>query len=136
MSDTFSERLMRGLKEFNMTQDEIINGGWRYCGGDRGRHLNYWRTCHGDMPLPDHESKCVCGHKITENCYITDGKELLVLGMCCIKRFVPKCTRTCERCGEPHKNRIVNRCNECRIGVCDGCGKNITSYNKKCFKCL
>lgn len=126
---------LRGLMEYNMTLEDIEKSGWKYCGGSRGRHMNYWKTCYGNMPLPKHEEHCVCNHKITENCYITDGKEILVLGMCCIKRFIPKSTRTCEKCGEPHKNRVVNRCNECRLGVCDGCGTEIDEWYKKCLPC-
>ena len=126
---------LRGLREYNMTLEDIEKSDWKYCGGNRGHHLNYWRTCHGNMSLPPHETHCVCNHKITENCYITDGKDILVLGMCCIKKFIPKSTRTCEKCGKPHKNRVVNRCNECRLGVCDGCGIEIEEWYNKCLTC-
>ena len=29
----------------------------------------------------------------------------------------------CEKCGKLHINKIVNRCDTCRVGVCDDCGK-------------
>jgi len=85
--------------------------------------------------LPEPTDECVCGHHIAENCYITDGERILILGICCIKKFIPKNTRTCEKCEEPHKNRIVNRCNNCRIGVCDNCSKNCNESYKKCYNC-
>lgn len=129
----FLKRVENELSEYGMTLKDLE--GWRYCGGTNGPHLKYWKIQFKDMPLPDRVNKCLCRHPIVENCYITDGKEILVLGNCCIKRFVPKCTRTCERCGEPHKNRVVNRCNDCRVGVCDGCGKEIDETYKKCYKC-
>jgi hypothetical protein len=130
-----TEKFIKGLQNYGLTYDEILNSNWRYCGGRSGRHLNYFKLCCKDDDLPDPVNECVCGHIIKENCYITDGKQLLVLGNCCIKKFIPNSSRTCEKCGEPHKNRVVNRCENCRIGVCDVCGKNCDEMYKKCYKC-
>ncbi len=111
---------IKGLKEYNLTNEEIIAEGWKYCGGNEGRHLNYFRiACPGEV-LPDQADECVCGHNIVENCYITDGDRILILGNCCIKRFIPDSGRTCERCGEPHRNRKDNLCSDCRPR-CAGC---------------
>jgi hypothetical protein len=113
-------RFTNGLKQYNLTQEELIN--WKYCGGNTGSHLNYFRLCFGDKePLPEHTNKCICGHPITENCYIENGEELIVLGSCCVKRFITK-RRTCGICNEPHKNIKINRCNDCRV-KCDKCRK-------------
>ena len=160
MSINFLKRFQNGLmQKYNMTIEDLE--AYKYCGGTKGSHKNYWKIQYGDTPLPDRENKCVCGHHIVENCYITNGKELLVLGNCCIKKFVPKSTRTCEKCGEPHKNttvnscnacrpksnktcekcgqphknRVVKICNDCRVGVCEGCGKKIDERYKKCYSC-
>ena len=59
---------------------------------------------------------CICGHDISENCYITDGNIIIVLGNCCIRKYLPKtqCGRTCRICKQPHKNRKNNICNKCR----------------------
>ena len=64
--------------------------------------------------FPATTNKCICEHKIIGNCYITNGERLLVLGNCCIKKFVPDSGRTCDKCGNKHKNRKINRCNTCR----------------------
>jgi hypothetical protein len=45
------------------------------------------------------------------------------LGNSCIKRFIKKSGRTCETCGEPHKNRKVNMCNKCRPTIKSYCGR-------------
>jgi len=132
---SLSTRFIKGLREYNITSKEIKDGEWSYCGGDTGRHLNYFKLCKKNTEHPSYTDKCVCGHQITENCFITNGARIIVLGNCCIKRFIPKSTRTCEECGEPHRNRIVNRCNECRIGLCDGCDRDIDSKYKKCYAC-
>lgn len=128
-------KFIEGLKKYDLTYDEITNSNWKYCGGRNGHHLNYFKLCFKHDKLPEIETNCVCGHHIEENCYITDGKEILVLGNCCIKKFIPKSSRTCENCGEPHKNRIVNRCNDCRKGICDVCDKTCDSKYKKCYNC-
>ena len=132
-SHKLTDKFIKGLKNYNLTIDEIKN--WKYCGGNRGRHINYFKLCCPDDDLPEPANECVCDHRIEENCYITDGKEILVLGNCCIKKFIPKSSRTCENCGESHKNRVVNRCHECRVGICDECSKNCDPGYKKCYNC-
>jgi hypothetical protein len=90
---------------------------FQYAGGRNGRHANYWKLMFGDKPFPERQIKCVCGHLITENCYIMDetGK-IYVVGNKCIKRYLlkEKSGRTCEKCKAPHKNRTVNLCKKCR----------------------
>ncbi len=130
-----TDRFINGLKDYDLTYDEIKNGNWKYCGGNRDRHLNYFKLCCKNEDLPDKVNECVCGHKITENCYITDGEQILILGNCCIKKFIPKSSRTCERCDQPHKNRLVNRCNSCRWGICDICDKSCSGAYTKCYGC-
>jgi hypothetical protein len=133
METKLSKQFKSGLKDVGLKYEDM--GDWKYCGGDTGRHLNYFiLTCPND-DKPPHDNKCVCGHDIIENCYITDGDNILVLGNCCIKRFLKKSGRTCSLCEKPHRNQIVDRCNECRVGLCDGCGKECDPSYKKCRKC-
>ena len=135
-SEKLSKAFKKGLKEkYEMTIEDLDD--WRYCGGNRNRHYRYWKLQYGDTPVPEMEVECVCYHPIKEQCYITNGEELLVLGNCCIQKFVAKCTRTCERCGDPHKNRIINRCNNCRVtsGWCSYTCKNIGICKKGKERC-
>ena len=131
-SANLTQQFIKGLKNYGLNYDDVIN--WKYCGGDTGRHLNYFILCCNDN-LPEWTNECVCGHSIKENCYVTDGENLLILGNCCIKKFIPKSSRTCEKCNEPHKNRTVNRCNKCRKGVCDKCNNTCNEKYKKCYNC-
>ena len=109
-----TKRFIKGLKTHNLTYEEIKNNKWKYCGGTKGSHLNYFKTCYEGKDLPTHTNNCICGHHIQENCYITNGERIIVLGNCCIKKFVPKSGRTCEDCGKPHRNRADNKCHDCR----------------------
>lgn len=110
---TISRRFENGLKRYNISPDDLKEN-WKYCGGDRGRHLNYYNVvCPGEDP-PNNEARCLCGHRIKENCYITDGNFILTLGNCCVQRFLQKTTRSCEVCGCAHRNRKDNRCKKCR----------------------
>jgi hypothetical protein len=111
-----TEKFIKGLKNYNLTIDDIENSGFKYCGGNKGRHLNYYKLIYGNREIPYIIENCVCGHNIKENCYITNGDITLTLGICCIKKFLPgyKQGRTCEKCEKPHKNRICNTCNDCR----------------------
>jgi len=125
----------KGLKEkYNLTYEDVKDN-WRYCGGDKKSHFNYWKLVYKDKELPKKENTCVCSHYIQENCYITDGNNILVVGNCCIKAFVVKCNRTCENCGETHRNRKVNKCNNCKEKLCIKCSVPIQSKYRKCYKC-
>jgi hypothetical protein len=130
-----TDKFIKGLQEYNLTYNDIIKNNWKYCGGDSGRHHNYYKLCYPNDDQPPHENECICGHFIEENCYITDGKEKLVLGNCCIQKFIPKSSRTCETCGKPHKNRKVNKCNNCRIGICNKCNKPCNYKYPTCYSC-
>jgi len=110
---SISKRFSNGLKRYNISLDNLKEC-WRYCGGEKGRHLNYYNLCCVGEEQPEHEDRCICGHLIKENCYITDGNYILTIGNCCIKRFLPNSTRTCERCNKPHRNRKDNLCIGCR----------------------
>tara|TARA_R110000796_G_C14342091_1_gene410495 strand:- start:55 stop:564 length:510 start_codon:yes stop_codon:yes gene_type:complete len=130
-----SQQFINGLENYGLTYNEILKSGWKYCGGDTGRHRNYFKMVFPNTKIPEPLFKCVCDHVIMEHCYISNGKNLLTLGNCCIKKFIPKCGRTCNKCEEPHKNRLVNRCNNCRIGICDECDKKCDNSRNKCYDC-
>jgi hypothetical protein len=110
------------MLRLHISRDELLEN-YVYCGGardSRQSHANYFLLFFdGDPPpYPDHEETCVCDHYIKENCYITDKRDkkncLVVLGNCCIKRFIPASGRTCSECGDPHQNRRDNYCADCR----------------------
>ena len=136
-SQQLTKQFIDGLEEYNITIAQLQSN-FKYCGGDSNSHRNYYLLyCkNNDLPKPENTISCICGHRIVENCYITDGTQILVLGNCCIKKFIPKSSRTCEKCGDSHKNRIVNKCNKCRSGSCDRCGDFCDFRYKKCFKCF
>ena len=105
---------------------------WEYAGGDTGRHARYFAIKFaGTLTTPPpYNTECICTHDIVENCYLQcrlNRDLLLVVGNCCIKKFLPKELqgRTCAICGKPHRNRRDNFCNECRAKgprPCADCG--------------
>jgi hypothetical protein len=135
-----NKRFEEGMKLLGYTIEEIKK--WVYCGGDahttendntRGQsHLNYWLTQkHYDIRKgkPIHMKECVCKVPIIQQCFISspDGEEILVVGNCCINQYTDKgVSRTCSRCGDKHKNRKDDFCNECRKII-----KQETSNRKK-----
>ena len=109
-------RFIQGLDEIGVSSEAVSH--FKYCGGDTGSHLNYWRLCFGREELPENTTVCICGHKIVKNCYITgtigDEEMIIIVGSCCIKRFIPKYRRTCEKCEREHRNTKNNLCKNCR----------------------
>ena len=100
--EDIESRFIRGLENYDLTKQDIEEGGWFYCGGRSGRHLNYWNMLNQQRKkpwsFPDLINECVCGHSIIQNCYITNKKQILTLGSCCIKRFIKNNKRTCIEC--------------------------------------
>jgi len=126
METKISKQFQKGLAEYDLSIDDLTK--WRYCGGNKGRHLNYFRKCCPNDDKPENKDECICGHAIVENCYITNGPELLIVGNCCINRFLPKenAGRSCEICKKRHKNRKDNLCHDCRKNngkTCEICRK-------------
>ena len=126
------------MANYGMTLQDLNS--WSYCGGDRGAHLKYFMLCNTGAMLqtPPHMDSCVCGHDIVHNCFIKneDNTRMLVLGNCCIKKFMRQSGRTCEVCGMSHRNSSVNRCNGCRLRPqCNSCGCSIARNNRRCYPC-
>lgn len=111
---TFKEKFIEELKH---SEHDFIKQ-WFYIGGNRGRHLNKYRTLFGEFPNNiERKNSCICTHHIEEQCYIKNKitEEILVVGNCCINRFICNTDQRCELCKEPHKNRKNNYCNKCRL---------------------
>jgi hypothetical protein len=111
-----------GVLEKGYNPEEVFNT-WKYAGGDKQkRHISYWNmmTMAHKIKRPTTTNKCLCGHHIVENCFITDGTNVLVVGNECIKKYVKKKTRSCERCGDTHRARLHNYCRKCKAsaGLC------------------
>jgi|TARA_R110000782_G_scaffold117136_1_gene207244 hypothetical protein len=132
MSKELSEKFTKGIKELNMTIEEIQT--YKYVGGNRGSHRNYFKLVFGENEeLPEHQEYCVCNHKISDNCYIFKDDAFIVMGNCCIKKFITKSGRTCAECLQPHINRKHNLCNSCLDGKCFECLQPSFGY-KYCSK--
>jgi hypothetical protein len=115
----------------------------KFCGGDTKKEdINWWYEYFKENPRthPAEMAECVCHHWIKENCYIhTHKNEILVLGNCCIKKFITQDKRRCNICERPHKNRITNKCKECKKEILDELKqsiKNLKSYNSLIKKYL
>ena len=151
---------------------ETLMEDYKYAGGDDAngsnpRHLHYYNLARPNEPTPEHVDNCeICSHDIIENCYIEHKLrgDIMVVGNCCIKRFVEDSGRTCrdcgaehrnrthnlckacinsnriaaatcDTCGARHRNRVVNRCKGCREHKCDKCGGVKTSHRTTCDSC-
>jgi hypothetical protein len=126
MSD-LSKRFLNGLKQYNINL-ETLKKKWKYCGGNTGRHYEYFLIACKDEILPDDANKCLCGHKIKENCFITDGYYIITLGNCCVKKFLKFNGRSCAICENPHRNRKTNKCNQCRYKMTKKYGRYVVKF--------
>lgn len=123
--------VVENLYKLGLTFKEVRET-FRYVGGDgmtrtenpnhiqsaqQIAHEKYFELIYGDRYYPDHELYCICETSIIENCYIarkSDKFEILCWGNCCIKRFMKASNRTCDSCGDTHRNRKYNLCNSCK----------------------
>ena len=105
--------LNEGLCKIGLTPSEVKMG-YIYIG--TSKDSEYFII--PNQERPKHVNKCVCGHKIIENCYLrslADG-HTISMGNCCIKQFINR-GRVCEDCGASHRNRKNDKCSECRKRV-------------------
>ena len=127
-----SERFKNGLNELGIENLEE----YKYCGGDTGEHLAYFNLFFKNNPIeqPTKIYSCnICNQYIIKNYYITNGEKLLIVGSCCMKKFIPMSYRTCENCEERHRNRKTNLCNNCKH-LCNDCVKLINKEKKiECY---
>jgi len=152
INNKYFKKFCENLEELGLTYEEVERD-YKYSGGnldeDDGetRHSRYFDLCFPRDPFPEKVKKCLCDHPIVENCFISKDfniDTLLIIGNCCIKRFIDKSSRTCENCDAPHKNRSLNYCNDCKEYVkrgytrkCQSCKSLCKSLNKinKCLNC-
>lgn len=113
MSNTYINKIKINLANVNKTWEEFVNA--KYRGGDTEEHYRYWTETCGNKQLPPHADHCICGHAIERNQYIEfEDSTIYVLGSCCIKKYVAKSKRTCDKCGAAHRTRNVNLCKDCK----------------------
>jgi hypothetical protein len=132
------EKFLRGLEERKITIEEFNK--YKYAGGNRGSHRNYFKICGLLENIPAKTDKCICTHYIEEQCYLAnDAGKSLIIGNCCIKYFVPEENqgRHCAKCNIKHRNRKDNYCKKCRE-LCKNkeCFNIKKSYNIECDNCL
>lgn len=134
--ESFQKRFTDGLLNYGLTYEDLKK--FKYHGGDFASHKNYLKQFFPEeVGIYPNETTCVCGHDIKNNCYLATETEVLVIGSCCIKRFLPSQTgRVCVKCDAPHSNRKVNMCNYCKtLKYCEGCDKEIQKRFTFCWSC-
>lgn len=106
-------KLLEGLAEVGISEEELKSGDWRCAGGAHGVRFD---KEYPEYERPPHEEKCLCGRDIVYNAYIYNKKKdmFAVLGSCCINHFVPGGTkRLCDNCNcmlYSTKGKICKRC--------------------------
>jgi hypothetical protein len=113
INNIYFKNFCKNLEELGLTYEEVKRD-YKYSGGSKGSHKNYFDLCFPIQDIPEKVVNCLCEHPIKDNCYLSKDFEydtILKLGNCCIKKFIDKSSRTCTHCDAPHKNRLLNYCN-------------------------
>ena len=138
------EAIIINLKQKYNISFESFSNDFYFC-GNNGDKKNYFYKIFKNLDFPEFEDKCLCNTNIKKNCYVYNKttKHIIILGSCCIKKFCKYgIKQTCDLCNKPHKNRIGNKCNECRLikklysGFCIDCNKVIDRKYLKCYICF
>ena len=139
----FEQRFINGLKDHNIDYELFKTQTWRYVGDDspEGKDLLYetygYKSELSESILNNRKDKCICGQPIQNNYFIAfkyfnpNEDYILYIGKDCAKKFVCLNKKRCEICDTPHRNRSVNRCNDCRgKKFCIVCNDSIDSDSK------
>jgi hypothetical protein len=113
-----------GILKLISMKDFLSN--WRYIGGSSGKHSDYLKFIHGiELTIEDIDIlqvQCICGVKICNRVFISDGNRVITIGIECVVTFFEEDCRKniknkCTNCGEYHRNRIGTLCSDCREAV-------------------
>ena len=118
INNKYFKKLCENLELLGLNYEDVKRD-YRYSGGCNGevRHNRYFTNCFPNKETPKLVEECLCEHPIQENCYISKDFQIdtiLILCNCCIKRFIPASSRTCEVCQKSHRNTKTNYCNDCK----------------------
>jgi hypothetical protein len=92
------------------THKPTINGKQYYIS-----YLYYIRTFSNIFDAPAFVNECICTHGILQNCFIYNklNGNVLVVGNCCIDRFLIDKNKLCNVCLEPFDNTRNSLCSIC-----------------------
>ncbi len=135
-------RFRNGMRNLGITPEEQADkSNFQYYGGD---YLSYdadfvciQNQSTVPIPRPKKTFRCVCGQKIEKNAYVKYRDMIIVLGSCCINRYMPDVScRRCVECGERNRRRVINRCTTCSETMCDRCnGPKTNARMRLCDSC-
>ena len=109
VNNVYFKKFCDNLLLLGLTYDEVKRD-YKYSGGTKGAHKNYFDLCFPMEDKPEKEELCLCEHPIVDNCYLSkdfDINTILIVGNCCIKKFIDQSSRTCLHCSTPHKEYIL-----------------------------
>ena len=125
-----TRKFIQGLEAHGLTYEDVKQI-WKYAGGNMGSDLNYYNLCYSHLEPPAILDRCVCEHPIKENCYATNGKYFLVIGNCCIKKFLAKKTEPATNAGSHTKTGSLIDVNFVAKGVAIVVGFLVVQYIKE-----
>ena len=89
----YLDRVENALNERGMTFTDLKKetskvGSSKFGKADSGFKSNFWN----DAKIPIHKNKCLCGHEITQQCYLcpegsTNIDDIIIVGNKCINRW-------------------------------------------------
>jgi len=123
----YKDTLIRKVLKQEKVCDSDISE-FYYCGeySVEFNTLEFFTQETGLIKFPHFKSTCICGHTLkTTNCYIFNGKHVIIVGSCCIKKFKKMDingnlrnfkTSICKKCDrEPLYKKGAKSCLHCSI---------------------
>jgi hypothetical protein len=145
--EKYKENLENELKKLK-TSKAIIENDYKYFGGNYGDHEQFFNNQKevyrkNGIELDDINNyifeKCImCDHITKNKILLTNDDEIYcICERCCIYfNKMPKKHGICDDCGDTHRNRSDNYCNECREKTnCLKCRKRAFCFNSHCREC-
>ena len=111
LKGSLSKRFKSGLEKLGLSEEDVREN-YQYVGGETGEHLQFFKACYPDRPLPTHQDVCICGHRCSMNCFISNGETFLSVGESCASKWLPQ--KVCKDCGSKTRNRKDMLCSKCR----------------------
>tara|TARA_R110000796_G_scaffold175748_2_gene292733 strand:- start:162 stop:866 length:705 start_codon:yes stop_codon:yes gene_type:complete len=102
---------------YGATKEDIKNV-WEYEGRIQTLIKENKRNVYGDnkvrnsfgtfTDIPEPTTKCMCGHEIVDNCVVSNGVYMCIVGNCCANKFMNHVAKNLK---ERHKTKMTTRKN-------------------------
>jgi hypothetical protein len=114
LTDKYMKKIQEKLDLLNITFEDLLN--FKYNKNDQIESIIDKTKENLKAYNINAYNECLCGHIIKNHKVISNDIIHLIVGACCVKRFIKKDNQIskCKRCNMDHNKRVNSLCEPCK----------------------